>query len=187
MDDCFDDHPHDTLEVLRALSTRVQSRQSLAASSTRILGRPGLVQWLMDLAALENRQLGENRKPGRATSSDNPKAAMFTLLHGLVMSSPSYPSTTADESPVYFMDRTNDVLAHESLWRDDSVKASSCMAAWFAAWAASNAHRFRKFVIISMIRSEVREEWKRSYQHLKVLTPGAYTGEERKKEALSKR
>ncbi|KAI9713669.1 MAG: hypothetical protein M1828_001399 [Chrysothrix sp. TS-e1954] len=180
MDDCFVDHAHDTREVVRSICDTI-TKMPTSRITRRIFGRPNLIDWLKELATREDdRNVLEQGE--LANDHDSPKDDIFVQLHTLSIdhrNTPEVITPLVTPKPEVFD-------LHSTNWEMDPVSASSDMAAWFSAWSENRVHEVRRFFIISMMSSEIRERWKSDYKHIKVMTPEAYMSEEVHKKNVAK-
>ncbi|KAI9655204.1 MAG: hypothetical protein M1831_004914 [Alyxoria varia] len=84
MDDCFEQQPHPTLSAVKALEKRVRNN-----FASVVLGRPGLLEWLSDLAREEQEQ-SENGNGGMSFSNQSQDPTRADLCN--TMASLVYPT-----------------------------------------------------------------------------------------------
>ena len=95
MDDCFEHQPHPTLDALRALESRV--RQNFASV---VLGRPGLLDWLSDLAR-EETEWNRSQNEGvlfNDEDQDPTRADLCQVMASLIYSKSSYSAPSSDKN-----------------------------------------------------------------------------------------
>ncbi len=165
MDDCFAKTPQDVFSVIKSLVPRIRNEPR----NTKILGRPGLLQWLLDLASEEERT--------RTVYQD-----LYMLLKPMISAHPSYIARTdrldpSDASPVYYAP-SNTLPQYADLWRRNEAEAGNFMANWYAGWAVQHVNEFRKFWIVSLADERTKDEWKSRYRHLDVVQPIKYLWDE---------
>lgn len=190
MDDCLVYQPHDTRPAVEAIQRRLTS----SLRTTRILGRPGFLPWLSDLAVAEEHDIKSQDRMdvdfgGRSAASDRPKAEIYSILatinnsFGGTRASAMSPFDSEGEDeerkPVCAIPASY-MPDYAGLWARDETAASNRMAEWFAGWSLQEVAEIRRFVVLSMVSSGLREEWKRKYKHLSVMTPGDFVRQEGK-------
>jgi len=179
MDECFVNYPKETLEVTRQLVGRANT----VAPFYRILGRPGLVNWLRDLA--------RQNESTSSTPADGERrhAHIVSIFQKLLASNPTYMEpydrpTPSKHSPLFFLPE-HKWPGYAETWKRDERAAANELADWFAAWAILHINEFRKIVILTHADEKTKEMWEKRFGHLSVLNPAEWLREEDRKHRKS--
>lgn len=165
-DSSFSANPADTLVVVKSIVDRIKPQPM----TTKLLGRPGLLRWLYDLAITEH----EHQRDSLFYSEDDTRMDTYVTLANVLEADPHYimrppaPPRPTPISPIYFL-HEDDMPEYAELARENPREAENIMAAWFADWARSHVREFRRFLIIHT--GDMKKLWSERYKHIEVLTP----------------
>ena len=173
MDDCIENHPHDTFEVLRKLVNRAKC----AKTPTYVVGRPRLLEWAQQLMRKAEGNV-ETLEPGEEDQGPSNLYKMLCELHGYDGPASLLQMFSRDDE---------DARSHTQQWDKDSTRVAKDSAGWYAGWALERVEEVRRFYLLSMLTSSLRQKWSRQYAHLAVMTPNDWCAEERRKEDKKRR
>ncbi|KAL2353311.1 hypothetical protein BJ546DRAFT_118264 [Cryomyces antarcticus] len=141
------------------------SKPSKAMETSKLAGRPGLKNWLLQLAVEHSE---EDRK-----AKDDTRIKLYLAMDTIAPPSatdPNDPSNPLPEARLVSIPPST-LSKHAQLWKDDEQKANDYIVNWFAGWACTQVTNFRRFFVI---HTEVETNWKRKYAHLQVMTTDGY-------------
>ncbi|KAL9059219.1 MAG: hypothetical protein Q9162_001256 [Coniocarpon cinnabarinum] len=161
MDDCMEDNPHDLLPALKMLGHRAKTSKS----PTWILARPEIVECA---ARLSQSRQGEDDGVGDDVE-------IYKDIHTLLEELSSNDLLCKVISPP-----ASDIPDYVRKWDRNSTEAANGIVDYFSSWSLKHAEWARRFFVLSMMKSSLRETWKRKYRHLSVMTPSDWCQEEHK-------
>lgn len=177
MDDCFVNHPKQTVEAVRSLTSRAKALPAFC----HILGRPGLLHWLTALS---------RGNDGQVSSQDrSPYSQMITMFTELLDSNPNYidefdAPNPSQVSPLYWPP-SSQWPGYAEKYKQDNKAAANDLASWFAGWASSRIKQFKRMVILTHCDERTKDAWERKWNHLMVVNPTGWLVEEAR--AISKK
>ncbi|KAI9695536.1 MAG: hypothetical protein M1820_008549 [Bogoriella megaspora] len=130
----------------------------------RLVGRPGLVKWVLDLAY--------QRK-------DNDLFDLYVLLSDLPFSSdsatkidmlpPTGPAGGDPHQPPHLIAPEPDTMpGYAELWERDPKAAAEELVQWFAGWCVEQAGVARKFYVVELEGEEEGARWVTEWHHITV-------------------
>lgn len=180
-DDVFVRHPEKATQVIGAFLEKQDVRPAAARESNRIAARPGLKDWIFNLALEKTSVRG--RRDNRDTR-DNRWWELYKMVARLCPQDDEDPWDLSQPLPHSSLVSISPALlpTFEKLWDTNPTAATDFMVNWFAGWAIFNAHQFRRFEICHvpdlagdvMLDPEAIADprgWSKKYQHLEVSLP----------------
>lgn len=163
MDDCFEEDPEDTLEVVEYFAKRANN-----PDYGKIIGAPNLLDRLMD--------------PGQGDDTTDREllAKSWQLLTDIRDKSLQEHGELLSDSDIltFFCPTDESLPGYTTKWqsRDPAQQAgaSHILAFWFNFWASSHADQWRRFVLVTSARRDMRTEMQSLYRHITVLNPSNY-------------
>ncbi|CAK3854794.1 hypothetical protein AC579_10275 [Lecanosticta acicola] len=184
-DDVFVYEPEKARKIVQTFNADQRRRPPGAKDDVRIATRPGLKEWIAELM-LKNANVRD-----RHDKQDARWVKLYAAICELcpveaedpwnpprLLPSSSLVSASPEELPGF-----------QGLWEKDETAATDFMVNWFAGWAVYHAHRYRKFEVCHVPRTERFADakqmsrdavavadprgWTKKYQHIGVASPDA--------------
>lgn len=172
LDGCFRDKSKNTLGVIKHLIDRIVGRQS-----TKIMGRPELLDWLYNLAYKTKQEETDPFMTVDYLVSD----ILFDIHKRLQKQLDSDPAfidleslQPSEISPVYYV--SSDVWPHyaEAVERSQ-VEADEIAVGWFSGWASDQVTRFRKFTVVTTASDQQVSKWQNQHHHVSFFDPKEFS------------
>lgn len=176
-DDVFIYHPQRALSILEKCRSDHEGKPA-GARNDRIIGRPGLKQWLFELMDMPDHSRADNT-PSNGSQVDRIKlyytvCEILTPGDGMIV-----PEDCLIVSPP-----VEEMPSYPPMWDTDQGKATDYLVNWFAGWCVGEKERFRRFAICHRGRDGAHAEadraaksWMKEYQHVRVLSPSQWQQE----------
>lgn len=190
-DDVFVRHPEKATQVIGAFLEKQDIRPAAARESNRIATRPGLKDWIFNLALEKTSVRG--RRDNR-DNRDNRWWELYKMVARLCPQEDEDPWDLSQPLPHSSLVSISPELlpAFQKMWETNPTAATDFMVNWFAGWAIMNAHQFRRFEICHvpdlagdvMLDPEAIADprgWSKKYQHLDVSLPETVVKRQQKK------
>lgn len=177
-DDVFEHNPKQAKAVLELFLARTSPKQA-GLKNDRIVTRPGLKDWLLDLI---------QEHPDDKTSIHY-WVAIYVLVDQLMTpgEGDSGPSMAERDIPWIISPPLDELPGYEKMWDRDQETATDYLVEWFAGWSIFERERFRRFAVLheSARRAEQTPGFDKTggkdprgfskrHQHILVTTPNRW-------------